>query len=134
MRPESSDGGVRRTRRRRRFEPEALNVRAAREFVADALVGGGFGGNTDTVLLLVSELATNAVRHAATPFEITVDVQGGGVRVAVIDDDVDHLPQVRHPTPEDTNGRGLLIVDELAVRWGSDEIGAGSKAVWFTVA
>lgn len=134
MRYESSTGRGRRIQRWRRFAPEALNVRAARDFVADALAGGGFRGDPDTVLLLVSELVTNAVRHAATPFEITVDVQDGGVRVAVIDDDVDHPPQVGHPRPEDTNGRGLLIVDELAARWGSDEVGAGSKAVWFTVA
>lgn len=109
-------------------------MRAARQFVAEALAGEAFRGDTDTVLLLVSELVSNAVRHAATPFEITVDVQDGGVRVAVIDDDVDHPPQVRHPRPEDTNGRGLLIVDELSARWGSDEVGAGSKSVWFTVA
>jgi anti-sigma regulatory factor (Ser/Thr protein kinase) len=107
-------------------------VRAAREFVADALRAEGFTGDADTVLLLVSELVTNAVRHAATPFEITVEVDRDSVRVVVIDEDVDHPPRVRHPGPDDTNGRGLLIVDELAEGWGSDEVGTGTKAVWFT--
>ena len=90
-----------------------MNVRAAREFVAGALEEQGFDGDSDVVLLLASELVTNAVRHAATPFEITVDVEDGGVRVAVIDGDVEHAPRVRHPGPEDTNGRGLLLVDQL---------------------
>jgi anti-sigma regulatory factor (Ser/Thr protein kinase) len=116
----------------RRFEPAALNVRAAREFVAGALEAARFTGDVDTVLLLVSELVTNAVRHAATPFEITVEIEGDSVRVDVIDEDVAHLPRVRNPSPEDTNGRGLLIVDELADGWGSDEVGTGNKAVWFT--
>jgi len=115
-----------------RFEPKPMNVRAAREFVADALVDQGFGGDTDMVLLLASELVTNAVRHAATPFEITVDVEHDRVRVAVIDGDMDHGPRVRNPGPDDTNGRGLLLVDQLAAVWGSDRIGDG-KAVWFTL-
>ncbi len=107
-------------------------MRAAREFVADALEAERFTGDVDTVLLLVSELVTNAVRHAATPFEIVVEIDGDSVRVDVIDEDIDHPPRVRHPGPEDTNGRGLLIVDELAEGWGSDEVGTGNKAVWFT--
>ena len=85
------------------------------------------------MLLLASELVTNAVRHAATPFEITVDVEDGGVRVAVIDGDVEHAPRMRHPGPEDTNGRGLLLVDELAAVWGSNRVPRG-KSVWFTLA
>lgn len=132
MRRAGPTGSVSGIKSGRRFEPAALNVRAAREFVADALEAARFAGDVDTVLLLVSELVTNAVRHAATPFEITVEVDGDSVRVDVIDGDVDHPPRVRNPGPEDTNGRGLLIVDELAEGWGSDEVGAGNKAVWFT--
>ncbi len=132
MRRESPTGSVPRIERGQRFEPMPQNVRAAREFVADALADEGYRGDADTVLLLVSELATNAVRHAHTPFEIVVDVQDDGVRVAVIDEDGAHPPLVQQPRPEDTNGRGLLIVDELAARWGSDRVDGHSKAVWFT--
>ena len=118
--------------RGRRFEPKPMNVRAAREFVAGALREQGFAGDADVVLLLASELVTNAVRHAATPFEIRVDVDAGKVRVAVIDEDVEHSPEMQHPGPEDTNGRGLLLVDQLAAVWGSTRVG-GNKTVWFTV-
>jgi anti-sigma regulatory factor (Ser/Thr protein kinase) len=110
-----------------------MNVRAARDFVADALLDQGFDGDADTVLLLASELVTNAVRHAATAFEITVDVDEGAVRVSVIDGDVEHAPEVKHPSPNDTSGRGLLLVEKLAAVWGSDRVDRG-KAVWFTVA
>lgn len=130
---EPAFGSVPDIERGRRFEPDAGNVRAAREFVADTLSDQGFQGDTDTVLLLASELVTNAVRHAATPFEIVVDVRDEqDVRVAVVDGDLEHQPTVRHPGPEDTNGRGLLLVDQLASRWGSDRTGRG-KAVWFRV-
>jgi anti-sigma regulatory factor (Ser/Thr protein kinase) len=109
-----------------------MNVRAARDFVAGALEDQGFHGDTDVVLLLASELVTNAVRHARTPFEVTVDVDDEAVRVAVIDGDTEHVPQMRHPGPDDTNGRGLVLVDQLSTYWGSDRTGGG-KAVWFKV-
>ncbi len=105
----------------------------ARDFVASALDMAGFTGDTDTVLLLVSELVTNAVRHAATPFEILVDVQRDEVRIAVTDEDVTHGPTIKDPSPEDTNGRGLLIVDRLASGWGTEQIDQHSKSVWFTL-
>lgn len=132
MRYETTTDELAAIERGRRFEPAALNVRAARGFVADALADEGFHGDADAVLLLASELCTNAVRHAATPFEIRVDVQSDVVRVAVLDDDAAHPPLLRHPTPDDTNGRGLLIVDELSDAWGSVDVGPRRKAVWFT--
>jgi anti-sigma regulatory factor (Ser/Thr protein kinase) len=133
MRPRSRFGSVSRIERGRRFEPKPMNVRAAREFVAGALREQGYAGDTDVVLLRASELVTDAVRHAATPFEITVDVEDEGVRVAVTDDDAAHEPEVQHPGPEDTNGRGLLLVDRLAAVWGSNQAGS-RKSVWFTLA
>ena len=52
----------------RRFAPDAASVPAARQHVADLLEGSDFGGDTGRVLLLASELITNAVRHADTSF------------------------------------------------------------------
>ncbi len=119
--------------RGRRFSAEPINVRAAREFVAHTLIEHGYRGDADTVLLLTSELVTNAVRHASTPFEIRVSIEDEAVRVAVIDGDVDHAPELKHPGPDETNGRGMLLVDNLAEGWGSDRVERG-KAVWFTLA
>jgi anti-sigma regulatory factor (Ser/Thr protein kinase) len=133
MRPDAHLGSVSGIERGRRFEPKPKNVREAREFVAGTLEEQGFAGDADVVLLLTSELVTNAVRHAATPFEIRVDVDADTVHVEVIDGDVDHSPEVQHPRPDDTNGRGLLLVDQLAAGWGSNRLGR-SKAVWFTFA
>ena len=132
MRQEGRFGSVSSIERGRRFEPKPRNVRAAREFVADALREDGFAGDPDVVLLLASELVTNAVRHAATPFEIRVDVERDRVHVAVIDEDAEHDPEMQHPGPDDTNGRGLLLVDQLAAGWGSDRLD-DHKTVWFTV-
>lgn len=90
-----------------------------------------YTGDPDTVLLLVSEVVTNAVRHAATPFELTISVAGPEVVVTVVDHDGDHRPQVRNPRPHDTSGRGLRIVDELASDWGTEVVAADAKRVWF---
>jgi two-component sensor histidine kinase len=108
-------------------------VRAARRLVADVLAEADYPGDTDTVLLLVSEVVTNAVRHAATSFELTIQVAGPEVTVAVTDHDQVHRPQVRNPRPQDTSGRGLRIVDELATSWGTELVDADAKRVWFRV-
>lgn len=98
---------------------------------ADALEGSSYAGDVDTVLLLVSELVTNAVRHAATEFDLTISVDGTQVTVAVIDHDSTHPPRMRDPLPEDTSGRGLRIVQELASSWGSEPLDGDAKRVWF---
>lgn len=87
----------------------------------------------DTVLLLVSEIVTNAVRHAATPFELTISVERAQVTVAVVDHDQQHLPKLRDPSPQDTSGRGMRIVEELASSWGTEPIDDDAKRVWFRV-
>jgi two-component sensor histidine kinase len=101
--------------------------------VADVLAEADYAGDTDTVLLLVSEVVTNAVRHAATPFELTISIAGAEVMVAVVDHDQGHRPQVRNPQPHDTSGRGLRIVNELASDWGTEVVATDAKRVWFRV-
>jgi len=118
--------------RGQRFDPVAASVPAARRYVAARLATAAFAGDTDTVLLLTSELATNAVRHAATPFWVDVEIDDRQATVSVTDDDGTNLPVPRHPTPDATNGRGLRIVDELATRWGHRPARQNGKSVWFT--
>lgn len=61
------------------------------------------------------------------------EAEGPSVRVVVLDADVEHRPELRSPGPDDTTGRGLLIVDRLASEWGTFEVAPGHKAVWFSV-
>lgn len=114
----------------RHFEADAAAVRAARAFVREALEDQIVDEmDMDALLLLVSELATNAVIHAQTEFDIVVDVRRDGVRVEVSDVG-DGCPSPVHPLPDGEHGRGLTLVAGLATRWGVVLRGE-SKSVWF---
>ncbi|MGH8860062.1 MAG: ATP-binding protein [Jatrophihabitantaceae bacterium] len=84
------------------------------------------------ILLLVSELVTNAVRHGSPEVVLVLHVLADRVRVEV-QDGSDELPVVpaRRPSAERPTGRGLLIIAATAVDWGvelrSDRPG---KVVW----
>jgi anti-sigma regulatory factor (Ser/Thr protein kinase) len=86
---------------------------------------------TEIALLLVSELATNAIRHGAPPVRLSLRLDKDRLRVEVTDSSP-ALPRLGHPAPDQTSGRGLQIVQQLAVKWGSTasqrRIG---KTVWF---
>lgn len=86
----------------------------------------------DTVALLTSELVTNAVLHACSPIEVTVEIRPGAVHVQVSDD----LPGL-HQEPDGSRhgGRGLVLVAAMASDWGISARGeAVGKSVWFEVA
>jgi anti-sigma regulatory factor (Ser/Thr protein kinase) len=99
--------------------------------VSDALDDAHYLGDTDTVLLLVSELCTNAVRHAATEFEVHIEATDHEVTVTVVDHDPRHRPRLGNPAPDATSGRGLFIVEKLSKSWGCERHGRGAKSVWF---
>ncbi len=65
----------------------------------------------DDVVLVVSELVTNAVRHAPGPFALELDLLPDGIGITVRDGNPT-LPQCR--TPDRTGGRGWPIVESLA--------------------
>jgi anti-sigma regulatory factor (Ser/Thr protein kinase) len=111
------------------FPNEAPSIAGARRFVSGEL-GDVATDVADDIALMVSELATNAVRHARTRFRVSVDRTPGGVRVSVTDG-ADGHPVARDPSPHELSGRGLLIVDRLADTWGVDHERRG-KTVWFT--
>jgi anti-sigma regulatory factor (Ser/Thr protein kinase) len=84
------------------------------------------------LLLLLSEVVSNAVRHAGGErlrVEVTVD---GVVEASVYDGSPD-LPVPRPAGPADVGGRGLLLMEALADRWGSETLSQG-KRVWFQIA
>ena len=87
----------------------------------------------DAVLLIVSELLGNAVKAAVWPtVSLRLSWTARRVRIEVGDDDA-RLPVVRQPALADEGGRGLLLVSQLATRWGSYRVGRG-KCVWAEVA
>ena len=79
--------------------------------------------------LLLSELVTNAVRHAGTSFTVSAALAEESLQVGVEDLDP-RLPVVVAPDPGEVTGRGMMLVDRLASRWGAEHTDAG-KRVWF---
>jgi anti-sigma regulatory factor (Ser/Thr protein kinase) len=115
---------------------EASSAAAARAVVRALLMGVGEQDPDqqaiDRVLLLTSEVVTNAILHARTPLRLTASVDDGEVVVRVYDS-VASLPRRREYLPDAGTGRGLHLVEELADSWGVDQT-AGGKSVWFAVA
>src|SRR5690554_3391782 len=103
-------------RAERSFPPASSSVRAARHFATDALAELD-DETLEVVALMVSELATNSVRHARTGFRVEVEQEEGRVRVSVVDGD-ETEPRRRVPERGEPTGRGLLIVDRFSDRWG----------------
>lgn len=111
--------------------PEATSVPLARRFVRDALTSLQAAGACDIAESLVSELATNAVLHARTPFTVEATRDGDVIRVCVLD--ASPVPaRLRTYGRESTTGRGLRLVASLAADWGVQPQGPG-KIVWFEV-
>ena len=108
------------------------SIAAVRRFAVDACERSGLSELCDTVALLVSEVATNALVHGHGQVRVQVEHHGSVLRVEV-DDDNPTLPAVRRATAFEEGGRGLALVDALASSWGSEPTGAG-KRVWFEVA
>ena len=72
------------------------------------------------VSLLVSELVSNVVLHAHTPLEIAVRTRGTHLRVTVTDESP-VIPAMKQYAPDAVTGRGLMMIDSAADRWGIDE-------------
>jgi anti-sigma regulatory factor (Ser/Thr protein kinase) len=110
---------------------DPLSPRAARDFVAVRLGEWGVDRTTqETARLLTSELATNAVVHARSPFQVTIGQRNGAVRISIHDTAV-ALPRLRaDPGP---GGLGLRLLAQLADRWGVEPAAGDGKDVWFEV-
>ncbi|MEO7158600.1 MAG: MEDS domain-containing protein [Vicinamibacterales bacterium] len=110
------------------FLPVADAIIGVRRFVAGALAFNYSQSTINDALLVASELATNAVRHARGPFRAVVAPGEGHVRLE-FHDACAATPRLRLALTNEIDGRGLTIVDALAQTWGVDEY-AGRKVVW----
>jgi two-component sensor histidine kinase len=108
------------------------SVTQARHFVAERLETLSDIA-VESVLLIVSELATNAIRHAQTGFTIDIDLGENEVRISIADDGGGQ-PTISSPQPTEPSGRGLRIVELLSDRWGIiSSTSHRGKTVWFTL-
>lgn len=113
---------------RQRFEGVHSNAAEARLFVTDAVAD--LAVDHETIELLVSELATNAIRHAGSAFEVCVAAPASRVRIEVADESpVEPAPVAM----TEEGGFGLAILDAMTSAWGSGPTDGG-KVVWFEVA
>lgn len=115
----------------RQFSPTPGSVSVARNFVGEVL-GSPPAEIVERVQLITSELATNCVVHARTPFEVCVTRRDGEITVEVRDAS-DELPVPRRPRVDEPTGRGLMIVAALSDDWGIVPTEQGGTAVWFTM-
>ncbi len=111
-------------------------VRTARSLVRRTLREWGLDSVVDVAALLVSELVTNALRHATGPIGVRV-VRGpagaAGILLVEVSDPLPDPPRERVAHPDDEDGRGLQLVASVTRRWGTRP-GEAGKTVWFELA
>lgn len=112
------------------FGPDNDAPRQARWWLANLLRRHGLGHELHDVMVMVSELATNAVKHADGDFEVGASLEDRCLRIEVVDSDP-NVPQVQWVPAGATSGRGLLIVETLSDAWGVTALEGGGKSVWF---
>ena len=110
-----------------------MSVCRAREFVGSELAGQRLPHRlpqlVDDVALVISELATNAVVHARTPFSVTMKAFDGSL-LLLVSDDCPLVPSRAVAGHLDTSGRGLMIVEMVTLSWGVAASPGGTKSVW----
>lgn len=112
-----------------RLDADPVSVGRARRFCATTLDEWGAGADlVSTAVLLVSELATNAVRHAQTGF--TVSLERKDLLRVEVDDGDPRMPRLRAYRVDASSGRGMHMISSLARSSGSRPNGTG-KTVWF---
>ena len=111
-----------------RLEPDGSSVAEARHFARECLSRWGLEEQAADIELVVDELVTNAIRHSRGPVTLAIGRRLDRVVVSVQD------PSPERPEHEGSdvladNGRGLLLVEELATGWGTTPTDDG-KRVW----
>jgi two-component sensor histidine kinase len=114
------------------FEPDPISVRGVRRLIEACCLETGI--DPMVPVLLASELATNAVKHARTRYRVTfVALDGHPARIEVRDGSLE-LPEPRAAGLDDLGGRGFELIEGLAEQWhAAADPADGSKVVCFTL-
>ncbi|SDZ36906.1 Serine phosphatase RsbU, regulator of sigma subunit [Micromonospora pattaloongensis] len=133
-----SIGGTQEHVRHVRLPADRRTPATARAIVRAVLAEAGLDELLNEALLLTTELSTNAVVHAGTELDIEVVADATGLTVTVTDfaaGPIENVPS--RPSSDEAEitevserGRGLLLVDHFASRWGTTHQPTG-KGVWF---
>jgi anti-sigma regulatory factor (Ser/Thr protein kinase) len=116
-----------------RFAAELRSASEARRFVEEELRPAGAGEDTLChAQLVVTELVTNAARHAHSPVDVTVAGVHGRIRIEARDDS-SAMPIAARVTTE-TRHRGLQLIEDLSEGWGVEVRGDNGKVVWCELA
>jgi anti-sigma regulatory factor (Ser/Thr protein kinase) len=116
---------------RRHLPPHPTSVGESRRIVRRLLATAGQVELVDPAELLVSEIVTNAVLHAGTSIDLRCTLVDHSLLVEV-DDGGGQLPSYRGYDSTVCSGRGLLLLEQVAERWGVIPT-FGGKTVWFLV-
>ena len=119
--------------RKVRLAPELRSALEARRLVEEELRPAGAGD--DTLLhaqVVVTELVTNAARHAHTPVDLTISQGSGFFRIEARDGSValPIAPSVDTPTRH----RGVQLIEDLSQGWGVEATDTSGKIVWCEIA
>jgi hypothetical protein len=113
------------------FAAEPRSPQLTRHLLRETLHGWQLQHLDDVAMLLVSELATNAVLHARTGFQLEVEQRDEVIRVSVYDCSAAG-PARRRSGLDAGTGRGIGLVEVLASAWGTArDVAPWAKVVWF---
>ncbi|MET7690147.1 ATP-binding protein [Streptomyces sp. NPDC005483] len=122
-----------------RLPRHPASVGLARRRVRDHLADWGHGPDGSSLadaVLLVSELATNVVRHGPLlerEFEVAVTALADGSCLIEVSDEGGPAPRLRAAGQFEETGRGLHVVENVAAAWGVWSRGGHGKTVWALV-
>jgi DNA-binding NarL/FixJ family response regulator len=112
---------------------DPASVVLARKFVREKLNSWQLDVLLDDAFVVVSELATNAIRHAGSAYRVGLSRTTTALRIEIRDSGPG-TPEPQPPSSTAENGRGLLLVAALAASWGIDEAEPDGKVVWAELA
>lgn len=105
------------------------SVRTARRFVRETLVTWDLQEIVDDALLVVSELAANAITHAGSAYRVRLASTARSLRIEVRDGGAG-TPEPQPKSLTNEHGRGLLMVAAISASWGIERSDGVRKLVW----